>query len=44
VEAGLITEPALQEGIRAMRKAAADDTVLAIMPRMAQVCAVKLAA
>ncbi len=44
VEAGLITEHALREGLRAMRRLAGDETVLAIMPRMAQVSAVKRAA
>jgi hypothetical protein len=44
VEAGLISAEALRDGVLAMRRLAGDETVLAIMPRMAQVCAAKLAA
>jgi hypothetical protein len=38
------SEAALREGLQAMRQLAGGETVLAIMPRMAQVSAVKLAA
>lgn len=44
IEAGLISGHALRDGIRAMERLAGDESVLAIMPRMAQVSAVKLAA
>lgn len=44
VEAGLISEGALRNAVRAMQQAGDDESVLAIMPRMAQVCAVKRAA
>jgi SAM-dependent methyltransferase len=44
VEEGLISEDALREGLQAMQRLAWDETVLAIMPRMAQVSAVKVAA
>jgi SAM-dependent methyltransferase len=41
VEAGLITREALDAGLVAMRQLAEDETVLALMPRMAQVWAGK---
>ncbi|HSE44585.1 MAG TPA: methyltransferase domain-containing protein [Gemmatimonadales bacterium] len=41
VEAGLVTPQALRNVLLAMEIAAADETVIAIMPRMAQVSAVK---
>jgi len=44
VEEGLISEDALREVLQTMRGLARDETVLAIMPRMAQVSAVKRAA
>jgi SAM-dependent methyltransferase len=44
VEAGLIPDHALRDGVRAMRRLAGDETAWALMPRMVQVCAVKLAA
>jgi SAM-dependent methyltransferase len=44
VQAGLISAEGLETGLLAMQRVASDETVLAIMPRMAQVCAVKIAA
>jgi SAM-dependent methyltransferase len=44
VEAGLITAADLDRTLRDMRRLAADETVLAVMPRMAQVWARKPAA
>jgi hypothetical protein len=44
VEEGLITRDELNAGLRAMKKLAGDESVLAVLPRMAQVTAVKLAA
>lgn len=44
VDAGLISAQALQDGLREMQRVAADDTIVAVMPRMAQVNAVKLPA
>ena len=41
VQAGLITAGELESGIKAMRQLAEDDSVLALMPRMAQVWARK---
>lgn len=44
VAAGLISARALRAALNAMNRVAGDETVLAIMPRMTQVYAVKLAA
>ena len=44
VEAGVLTPQALRNVLLAMEIAAVDETVVAIMPRMAQVSAVKKAA
>jgi SAM-dependent methyltransferase len=44
VEAGLLSPQALRDVLLAMEGVATDETVVAIMPRMAQVCAVKQAA
>jgi SAM-dependent methyltransferase len=41
IQAGLIAPEALDAGLRAMRRLAADESVLALMPRMAQVWARK---
>jgi SAM-dependent methyltransferase len=41
VDAGLITEEALERTLAEMRRANADETILALMPRMAQVWARK---
>jgi SAM-dependent methyltransferase len=44
VEAGLLSPQALRDVLLAMEGVATDEAVVAIMPRMAQVCAVKQAA
>lgn len=44
IEEGLISENDLRHGVQKMKKLAGDETVLAILPRMAQVTAIKLAA
>ena len=41
IAAGLITEEALESALAEMRRMNADDTVLAVMPRMSQVWATK---